>query len=59
MPQHLDPNYRREPTETQPCAICHQPRRCRRVRKPKREGDKIIYVFMWLCTECVYNVEIA
>ena len=58
MPQHLDPNHRK-PTETRPCAICHQPRRCRRVRKPRRVDGRIVYDYMYLCERCVYDVEIA
>ena len=61
MPQQIDPNWKPEErqTEVQPCSICHQSRRCRRVRKPRRQDGRIIYDYMWLCESCVYAVEIA
>ncbi len=40
------------------CEHCNKKRVCRRVRKPKRQGQTIVYPFVWLCAECVYNEEI-
>jgi hypothetical protein len=45
-------------TERTRCDYCHQFQYCRRVRKPKRVFGQTIYVFAYLCTICVYEIEI-
>jgi hypothetical protein len=46
-------------TERIKCDYCQQMQYCRRVRKPKRGlFGKITYVFAYLCTICVYEIEI-
>ncbi|MFL5628738.1 MAG: hypothetical protein ACJ788_24420 [Ktedonobacteraceae bacterium] len=44
-------------SEHRPCWFCSKARMCRRVRKPKRNGRVITFVFVWLCEPCVYYVE--